>query len=87
MKTRINPRIDSKLITVMKQHVKCTNLNESQFISLAIADKLKIALDENYSISNKNYAEIQIKEINDCINKLNEKKKELKKQINEDVME
>lgn len=78
---RINPRIDTNLIQIMKRHCHCEKLNEQDFIADAIAEKLNIPLNLNHMIDEKYYAKYQIKEIENCIEKLETQKKELEKKL------
>lgn len=80
-KTRINPRIDTNLIKIMKRHCKYEHLNEQDFIADAIVEKLKLSLNLNHMIDESYYAEYQIKEIENCINNLEQEKKELEKKL------
>lgn len=77
MKTRINPRIDSNLIKIMKRHCKCENLNEQDFIADSIAEKLNVPLNVNHMLDETYFKEYQIREIDNCIDKLQQQKKEL----------
>lgn len=76
MKTRTDITICSNLKEIMKQHCKCNNITMSNLISEAIAEKLEIKLT-NYTVSDEDYAKYQIKEIDECIRKLEEKKQQL----------
>ena len=80
-KTRINPRIDEKLIRIMKRHCKCEKIPEQDFIASAIADKLNIRLNLNFMIDEGTYAEHQIKEIDNCIKQLEAKKREYEEEL------
>lgn len=80
-KTRINPRIDTKLIKIMKRHCKCENINEYQFITSAIAEKLNVPLTSQYTVDNEYYVKAQLKEVENCIDKLEARKRELEAQL------
>lgn len=80
-KTRINPRIDSNLIKIMKRHCKCEHLNEQDFIADAIAEKLKVPLNLNHMLDESYYAEYQIREIDNCIDKLQKQRKQLEEKL------
>ena len=80
-KTRINPRIDTNLIRIMKKHCKCDKINEQDFIADAIAEKLNVPLNLNHMIDESTYAEHQIHEIEECINKLKKEKKSLEAKL------
>lgn len=80
-KTRINPRIDTHLIRIMKRHCKCEHINEQDFIADAIAEKLNVPLNLNHMLDESYYAEYQIKEIENCIDKLEKEKKILEAKL------
>lgn len=80
-RTRINPRIDTNLIKIMKRHCKCEHIAEQDFIAEAIADALKVPLNLNHMLDESYYAEYQIREIDNCIDKLIKQKKELESQM------
>ena len=80
MKTRVDLTICNNLKQIMKQHCKCNNLTMSNFISLAVAEKLNIPLTE-YSVSDEDYAKHQIKEIDNCIKQLEAKKREYEEEL------
>lgn len=81
MMTRINPRIDANLIRIMKRHCKCEHINEKDFIADAIAEKLGVPLNLNHMIDESTYAEHQIREIEECIDKLEKEKKSLEAKL------
>lgn len=80
-KTRINPRIDSKLITIMKSHCCNAKVNEQDFIAHCIAKELKIPLNINFTVDEEYYRNHQIELINNQIECLEAKKKELMEDI------
>ena len=79
--TRINPRIDANLIQIMKRHCQCEKILEKDFIAEAIAEKLNVPLNDDHSLDKAYYAEYQIREINNCIDKLKKQREELEKQL------
>lgn len=80
-KTRINPRIDTNLIKIMKRHCKCEHLNEQDFIADAIAEKLHVPLNLNHMLDEAYYAEYQIREIDNCIDKLKKQRQKLEEKL------
>lgn len=81
MKTRINPRIDSNLIQLMKRHCKCEHIKEQDFIAEAIAEKLNVPLNLNYMLDESYYTEYQIREIDNCIDKLKKQRQKLEEKL------
>lgn len=81
VRTRINPRIDTNLVKIMKRHCKCEKIAEQDFIAEAIASQLQVPLNLNHMLDETYYAEYQIREIDNCIDKLEKQKKELQKVI------
>ena len=77
-KTRINPRIDTNLIDLMKTHVcGLDNINQQDWIAEAIADKLGVRLNLNHMLDEEYYINLEISKLENCITKLTEKKKKL----------
>lgn len=81
VRTRINPRIDTNLVKIMKRHCKCEKISEQDFIAEAIAHSLNVPLNLNHMLDETYYAEYQIREIDNCIDKLEKQKKELQKKV------
>jgi len=80
-KSRINPRIDTNLVKIMKRHCKCEGIVEQDFIADAIASALNVPLNLNHMIDESYYTEYQIREIDNCIDKLNKQKKRLQSEM------
>lgn len=77
MKTRINPRIDSNLITIMKTHCCNSEVNEQDFIAHCIAKELEVPLNINFTVDEDYFINHQIDVINKQIECLEAKKREL----------
>ena len=60
-KTRINPRIDSRLIDLMKTHICGLNgISQQDWIAEAIAEKIGVSLNENHMLDESYYIDLEI---------------------------
>lgn len=81
MKVHLHAHIDENLRDVMRKHCKCNHIKGQDFVAEAIAEKLNIPLNEDHTLDESYYAEYQIREIDNCIDKLKKQRKELEKQL------
>lgn len=79
MKTRINPRLDDNLVTIMKTYCCNNEINEQDFIAQSIANELNIPLNCNYMVDEEFFIKHQISILNKQIECLEHKKEELLK--------
>ncbi|WP_305514420.1 hypothetical protein [Methanobrevibacter sp. V14] len=77
-RTRINPRIDKNLVDLMKTHVcGLTGISQQDWIAEAIAEKLGVPLNPNHMLDEEYYINLEIQKLENCIERLTEKKKRL----------
>ena len=80
-KISFHVKIDPKLQSIVKHHCKCSNETQTYFIAKCIAKELEIKINDDGSLDNNDYIDSKVKAIDDCINKLEKEKADLKKSL------
>ena len=79
MKKKFHIILDEKLYELLDQHCKCEGIYRSHFIVNLIAKELNVTLNSDGTINANDYIDYKLKELDNCIEKMQEKKRELEK--------
>ena len=80
-KIRLDVSIDENLMKIVKNHCHCEKIYVSYFIADLISEKLDIPLDKNRRVDQTLYTEYQIREIDNCIDKLKKQRQKLEAKL------
>ena len=80
-KVKIHPAIDEHLNEMVERHCCCKKMNKQDFIAECIAKSLDIPLNDDFMIDESVYAEHKIREIDETISLLQDKKAEFEVNI------
>ena len=80
-KVKIHPAIDEHLNEILEKHCCCRKMNKQDFIAECIAKSLDIELNEDFMIDDSVYAKHKIREIDETISVLQDKRAEFEVDI------
>ena len=80
-KVKIHPAIDEHLNEMIEQYCCCRKIHKQDFIAECIAKSLDIKLNEDFLIDDSEYAKHKIREIDETISILQDKRAEFEVNI------